>query len=131
MAPISLLVCYNCSWSKLNSTYTKLGEFSTNEDIGAATPVTGNDFTITGLVSGSVYWLQVISADGENSTPNTVSLSGLSAVEGSTSYYHDNYSAILTGFYKVTGDPVVTIVSGSSSTYNGVISILISEANSS
>lgn len=115
----------------MNSTYTKLGEFSTSEDIGADTPATGSDFTINGLTSGSVYWLQVTSADGENSTPNTISLSGFTAVEGSTSYYHDNYSALLTGFYEVTGDPVITIVSGSSGTYNGVISILINEANTS
>lgn len=108
-----------------------MGEFSTSEDVGADTPVTGNDFTINGLVPGSVYWLQVTSADGEKSTPNTISLSGFTAVEGSTSYYHDIYSALLTGFYRVTGDPVITIESGSNSTYYGVISILINEANTS
>lgn len=128
MAPISLPTCYNCSWSKVpEAFYTKLGEFSTSEDVGA--DASGNRFTITGLVSGSVYWLQVTSSDAEGSTANTISLSGLTAVEGSTSYYHDTYSALLTGFYKVSGDPVVTITSGSSHLNNGVISVLIIEAD--
>lgn len=131
MAPITLPLSYSISWSRLNNTITKLGEFTTDEGVGAVPPDTGNNFTITGLVPGSVYWLQITSSDGENSTPNTISLSGFTAVEGSTNYYHSNYNAILSGFYEVSGDPVVTIATGSSSTYLGILSISINEVDTS
>lgn len=126
---MSPLLCYNCSWSKSNSTYTKLGEYSTEEDVGA-TP-TGNTFTITGLTTGSVYWLQITVADADSSNVNTISLSGFTEVEGSSILTPRTYWSTLSGFYKVTGDPTITTTgtAGSSVNQERLTSILIKEAN--
>lgn len=129
MAPTSLPTCLNYSWYVTDYGYVLKGKFSSSEDVGAtAPPRSGNDFTINGLVSGTVYWLQVTSADGDSSVGNQISLSGLTAVKGSVNYDYNAYGAILSGYYRVTGDPVVSIT-GASNVYIGFVSILLIEAN--